>query len=348
MLNVKFKNSKKLLKVLGTIDNILRKNKEENKLKYIKLEKINDKLCFSARNLYMRLSYIIENTLNIEGDSILYDSKMLISLLNVLDGEIHIKDNIIKNNKCEYDIPYINPDGYPEDIIPIIINKKELNTERFKEAIENVITATSKTEGILSGIYIDSNKLVSCDQNRIFIKYLEIQENLDNIILSKELVNEILKLPFEETIYMSLIGNNVIIEDSNLRIVSNFIVGKYPKYEMMLPKDIKYEIIFNKQDLENALNMLLPIIDTETMHCELEIEDSNINILVNNGNKKAKTNINIENTPIEKFKVKFNARYLLDMLKANENEIKINTYNDNIGFSFTSDHSKQFIMPMIN
>lgn len=45
MLNVKFKNSKKLLKVLGTIENILRKNKEDNKLKYIKLENINNKLC---------------------------------------------------------------------------------------------------------------------------------------------------------------------------------------------------------------------------------------------------------------------------------------------------------------
>lgn len=348
MLNVKFKNSKELLKVLGTIENILRKNKEENKLKYIKLENINNKLCLFARNSFMRLSYIIKDTIEIQGNSILYDFKILSSILNTLNGDIEIKENIIKNDKCEYNIPYIDSEGYPEDIIPNIINKKELNTQDFKEAIEDVIAATSKIEGILSGIYIDSNKLVSCDQNRIFIKELEINEPLDNVILSKDLVNEILKLPFEEKIYMSILGNNIIFEDENLRLIGNFIAGKYPKYEMMLPKEKNYEIIFKKDDLENAINLLLPIIDTETMNCELQFKDSKLLINVKNENKKAKTEIIIENTSLEDFEVKFNAKYLLDMLKANKEEIKITTYKDNIGFKFESQKAKQFIMPMIN
>lgn len=348
MLNVKFKNSKKILKVLGTIENILRKNKEDNKLKYIKLENLNNKLCLYACNNFMKLSYIIEDTIEIQGDSILYDFKLFSSILNILNGEIEIIKDVIKNNKCEYNIPIIDSEGYPQNIIPNIANKKELNTQDFKEAIEDVISATSKLEGVLSGIYIDSNKLVSCDQNRIFIKKLKTNEILDNIIMSKDLVNEILRLPFEDQIYMSIFGNNIIFEDCNLRIISNVLNGRYPKYEMMLPKDIKYEIIFNKYDLENAISLLLPVIDTETMSSELEFKNGKLLIYAINGNKKAKTEITIENKPIEDFKVKFNAKYLLDMLKANRKEIKINTYNENLGFSFSSNNSKQFIMPIIN
>ena len=102
MLKVKFRNSKKLLKVLGTVENILRRNKVENKLQYIKLENVNDKLCIIARNLYMRLRYYVEDVISIEGDSALYDYKTLISLLNVLDDEIEINNSEIRNKKCNY------------------------------------------------------------------------------------------------------------------------------------------------------------------------------------------------------------------------------------------------------
>lgn len=348
-MKVKFKNSKELLKVFGTIENILKKNKEENKLKYVKLEKLNNKLCIQVRNPYMRLKYIVNDTLEIEGGPILYDCKTLYSLLNVLNGEIYINDNIISNDKCKYNIQNINIEGYPEDIIPNIINRKKISTEDFKESINSVITATSKLEGnILSGIYIDKNKLVSCDQNRIFIKNLQLNEELDNVVLSKEIVNEIIKLPFEEYIYMSIFGNSVIFEDSNIKIVSNFLNGKYPKYDMMLPKDVKQEINFNKKDFELAINLVLPILNMETNEINLKIKDSTIFVSTKNNNQMANTQFNIKEHNIEETNIKFNIFYLMDMLKANSEEIKIKTYKNNIGYSFESKNSKQFIMPLIN
>lgn len=348
-MKTKFKNSKELLKVFGTIENILKKNKEENKLRYVKLEAVGDKLCIIAKNPYMKLKYIVENTLEIEGDAALYNCKTLCSLLNVLNGEIYIDNNTISNDKCQYTIQKINIEGYPEEIIPNIINRKKINTENFKEAINNVIAATSKLEGnILSGIYIDKNKLVSCDQNRIFIKKLQLEEELENVILSKEIVNEIIKLPFEENIYMSLFGNTVIFEDSNITIASNLLSGKYPKYDMMLPKDIKQEIIFNKKDFEMAINLVSPILNIETNEIDLNIKDSTFLVSTRNNNQMANTKFDVKQSNIEETNVKFNIFYLIDMLKANNEEIKIKTYKDNIGYSFESKDSKQFIMPLIN
>lgn len=347
MLNVKFKNSKELIKVLGTIENILRKNKEENQLKYVKLDNINNKLCISARNTNMRLKYTLEDTIEIEGTSILYEFKTLFSLLNVLDGEISIKENTISNDKCEYIIPNVIPTSYPEDIIPNITNKKELIFEGFKQAIINVLPATSPIFDVLSGVYIDKDKLVTCDQNRLFVNKLNVEQELDEIILPKELVNEILKLPFKEKIYISTFGQNIIIEDEFLFISSNTINKKYPNYKMMLPKQEKNKITFNKKDLEKAINLMLPIIDNSTMRIDLNIYNSYIAINCKNGNKRGDTEINIESNITEELKVKFNAQYLIDMLKTHKNEIEITTYSDNTGFNFKSENSTQFIMPLV-
>lgn len=348
MLSVKFVNSKELLKVFGTIENILRKNKEDNKLKYVKLEKLDNKLCISARNQYMRISYIIQDTLEIQGDAILYDPKTLISLLNVLEDEIQIKEQTISNDKCEYIIPYINIEGYPDDLLPNIINKKELNTEEFKEAIIKVMPATNTAIDVLSGVYLDKNKLVTCDQNRIFINKINVEKELDNIILPRELVNEFLKLPFAENVYISTFGNNIIIEDQNLLISCNTINKKYPKYEMMLPKKEKNKVTFNKKDLEKAISLMMPIIDNSTLRIDLNFNNTNIIVSCKNGNKRGDTSIDIESNITENFVTLFNAQYLIDMLKAHKEEIEITMYEDNIGFNFESDNSQQFIMPLLS
>lgn len=349
MLKVKFKNSKNLLRVLGTVDNILKKNKTDTKLKHIKLEKVNDKLCLIARNSYMRLDYIIEDTINIEGDSTLYDYKTFISLLNVLDDEITIDNNIIKSKKCKYTIPTINPEGYPEDLTPQVENRKEINTDIFKDALESVFCATQKGgyETALSGVYINTDKIVACDQNRIFIK--ELDTILDNVILSKEMVNELLRLPFKDKMFMSIFGNNIIFEDENLYIASNFIAKDYPKYEQLIPTENINEIAFKNKDLEDALNLMMPVLNQSTFKCGLEITTDEMIIFVDNDTKKAKTVIPIyAREEIDKpIKVMFNINYLTDMLKVNDEEILLCTHKAP-GYTFKSEKGLQYIMPMIN
>lgn len=351
MLKVKFRNSKKLLKVLGTVENILRRNKVENKLQYIKLENVNDKLCIIARNLYMRLRYYVEDVISIEGDSALYDYKTLISLLNVLDDEIEINNSEIRNKKCNYTIPSLDTEGYPEDLLPQIVNRKELNTENFVDGLNGVFCSTAKSEyeKVLSGIYIDGNKLVACDRNRLFIK--QIDTELDKVILSKDMVNELLRLPFEEKMYMSIFGENVIFEDKNLYIASNFINGNYPKYEQFLPKEINNEIVFKNKDLEKALSLIMPVIDQFKNNCKSDISQDNMRVYVVNQGKTAETliPIDVKNELGDKIiNVMFNVNYLIDMLKVNGKDITMQIHNNSVGYTFKSGNAKQYIMPMFN
>lgn len=351
MLKVKFRNSKKLLKVLGTVENILRKNKPENKLQYIKLENVNDKLCIIARNPYMRLGYYVEDLISIEGDSALYDYKTLISLLNVLENEIEINDSKIKNKKCNYTIPSLDSEGYPEDVLPEIVNRKELNTENFIDGLNGVFCATAKNEyeSVLTGVYINGSKLVTCDSNRLFIKQLDSE--LDKVILSRDMVNEVLKLPFEEKMYMSIFGKNVIFEDENLYIASNFLAGDYPKYEQLLPKESVNEISFNKKDLEKALNLMMPVIDQERNNCKFDISQNDMRIYIENQGKTAKTLIPIDvknELGDEIINVMFNVNYLIDMLKVNNENIIMQIHQGQVGYTFKSGNAIQYIMPMFN
>ena len=348
-MKVKFRNSKELLRVLGTVENILKKNKSETKLQYIKLEKVEDKLCIIARNPFMRLGYFIEDTLSIEGDSALYEYKTLISLLNVLDDEIEINDKEIKNKKCKYSIPIVDTEGYPEDAPPEVANNNEINTKEFIDGLNGVFCATAKNEyeSVLTGVYVNGNQLVACDSNRIHIKTLETE--LDKVILSRDMVNELLRLPFQEKMYMSIFGQNVIFKDDNLYIASNFIVGDYPKYEQLLPKDEKNKISFNKKDLENALNLMIPVADQYRNNCCLEIRQDDAKIYIENETKKAETLI-----PVSLFKeldesinVMFNISYLMDMLKVNsESIVMIQHEGTYTGYSFISENARQYIMPM--
>ena len=348
-MKVKFKNSKELLKVLGTVENILKKNKTDTKLKYIKLENVNNKLCIVAMNSYMRLGYIIEDTVYIEGCPMLYDCKTFISLLNVLDDDIEIDGSVVRSKKCKYNVPILETEGYPKELIPQIENRKEIDTNIFKDALESVFCATQKGEyeTVLSGVYVNSDRLVACDQNRIFIK--EIGTTLDKVIIPKDMVNELLKLPFQDKIYMSIFGNNIIFEDEYLCITSNFIAKDYPKYEQLLPKENINEIAFKNKDLKNALNLIMPVINQFTYKCELEITTDEMIVKVDNDNKKAETVIPIySKEEIDKpIKIMFNINYLFDMLKVSNEEVLLYIHKS-AGYTFKSEKGMQYIMPMIN
>ena len=350
-MKVKFRNSKKLLRVLSTAENILKKNKSDNKLQYLKLENVNGKLCIIAKNPYMRLGYYVEDLITIEGDSALYDCKTLISLLNVLEDEIEINNNKIKNKKCNYTIPVIDPEDYPDEITPEATNKKEINTNDFISGLEKVFCAIQKNEyeSVLTGVYINGDELVACDGNRLFMYQLE--KELDKVILSRDLISELLRLPFEEKINMSIFGNKVTFEDENIYIDCNFIAGNYPKYKQLLPQSFINEIYFNKKDLEEALNLIMPVIDINRNNCKLDIGQNDMLIYIENEQKQAETVIplDVKNELDGNIKTMFNINYLFDMLKSNEENITmLIAEGSNDGFMFTSKNTRQYIMTMKN
>lgn len=346
MLKVRFNNNEKLLKVLKTAENIL--NSITTEIKFIKLSNIKNKLQITAINPTMRLYYLMDVD-SIEGDSVLYDYKKLLALLNVIKGAVIIENGDIKSTKCTYKIPYEVNIDYPDDTIPAMNNKK-INTAEFLKALENVNLAAEKEFiGITNGIHIGENKLIACDNKRVAIENIEIDESIQNITLPKELIKEVLRLPFGDEIMISSFGQRVIVQDDNIQIISSKLSDKYPLVEKILPHDIKYTITLKNKDMYDALISVVPLINETTKMCYLEYDNKQMNIYVENGLNSAKTSIYIRSNVEEKIEVKFNIQLLLDMLKANNENLSIITYNDNVGYRFGSTNKGfQYIMPLIN
>ncbi len=346
MLKVRFNNNEKLLKVLKTAENIL--NSITTEIKFIKLSNIKNKLQITAINPTMRLYYLMDVD-SIEGDSVLYDYKKLLALLNVIKGAVIIENGDIKSTKCTYKIPYEVNIDYPDDTIPAMNNKK-INTAEFLKALENTSIATDKiASGIMNGVHIGENKLIACDSKRVAIENIEIDENIQNTTLPKELIKEVLRLPFSDEIMLSSFGQRIIVQDDNIQIISLKLSDKYPLVEKILPQDIKYTITLKNKDLYDALISVAPVIDETSKMCYLEYDNKQMDIYVENGLESAKTSIEVRSNAEEKIKVKFNIQFLLDILKANSEDLSIITYNDNIGYRFSStDKGFQYIMPLIN
>lgn len=349
MINVKFKNNEKLLKILKTAENILNINQTGNIIKFVKLENLNNQLQITAINPVMKLEYLM-NVDEILGDSVLYDYKKFNALLNVINGNIEIKDGVVRGSNCEYKISWESAEDYPKDIIPEITNYSILKTDEFKKALENTFIVSDKIlTGVLSGVNINDNKLIGCDSKRISIENIETDDNIKNITLQKEFIKEILRLPFEYSLFIAKFGERIIIKDEFITISSSIFTEKYPLVEKILPKEIKNTITLKNKDLYNALIMITPVMDEFSKECSLEINKDSMKVFINKGNESAETEIKIQSNIDEKITVKFNMQYLLDMLKTLDDEIKITTFNDQVGYKFEStEKSYQYIMPMIN
>ena len=148
----------------------------------------------------------------------------------------------------------------------------------------------------------------------------------------------------------NLPGNKIIIKDSNISISSALINGEYPKYNAVLPKEEMYTICVDSNKLQDALNLMAPVLNEE-MIINLKITEENINLSANSKGNEGSTNVELCSNKNninkdEEINIKFNAQYLLDALKNEDNELIISTYKDSIGIMFSFYDVKHFIMPI--
>lgn len=323
---------KQLFKALTALTRINAKVQKDSILQNILFKKIDkNNIELISSDMTTSAKYIIQAK-NVEGNGILYNSQTLLGIISNLNGCINFKDGKIVCDKNEYKISTIDAIRYPE--IKFEKNDEqsfEYNTEDLKNAISNVSYATSKIDGVLSGIYFNNDEVVACDSNRICISKLKSESSF---LLSKKIGDEILKLFINEKVNIYINNNNLYIYDENIILKSVTINGKYPEYKKLLPTEQKYTVKFIKQDLLNAINLLYPVLDLKFPICKIMIKNNNAILLGNNIDNEGSTEFEVESNIENTITIGFNAQYLLDMLRNYDNEItmKIKEYGQGIVF----------------
>ncbi len=284
------------------------------------------------------------------------NGKKILDVIRILkDGEINIYregDEVhIKQNRSNYKLPSFNADEFPklpdsQDLPKIDINSVKL-MNAFKKVNPAIANNNPKFE--LNGALIDIRNSViniaSTDTRRLAVfKIDNDSEKLLSLIIPKRAISEIQKL-FASDIELLYDQTNFIIKSDNYFFFTKVINGKFPDYERIIPRELKYNFNLPKMPIIDAIkqvNIISPEIKITFENNRLIFES------LSNDNMEAKTAIETTIAIETPFSVAINSRYMIDFLSnIDTDSFGIGFNEPNTPFQLVSNNFLTIIMPII-
>ena len=308
-------------------------------LKNILLKTEDNKIFIVATNLELAVSSVVPGKIIENGETTIPHSIINNIVKNLTAERINFvyknKQLIVTADNYEAVIQCQDPKEFP--IIPAVHSKKEnikIKTNYFKEVLGNVALATqySDIRPEISGVFLyqkdEDLVMVATDSFRLAERKLDknqYQLNTKNIAVTIPLKTalEVLRVlkDNEEDLNIFVDQNQILFKTDFLEIVSHLVDGKFPDYQAIIPKQVRSEVLIQRQELLNAVKL--------TSAFSSRINDITIKI---GENKKflevfSSSSVFGENhyrIPAkikgDSFHVVFNWRYLLDGLKIYRSE----------------------------
>lgn len=281
-----------------------------------------------------------------EVGSIVIGGKYIVEIIRKLpntDISIEVIDGyklIISTDNTEFNLNGVNPNEYPnldldETKEPIVIN-----TEVFKEMINQTVFATSpsETRPLLTGINfrISGSELevLATDSYRLARKLVSIDHEVENdvniVIPGKNLV-ELSKMLDDEdsTLEIHLFSNKVLFKYGNMVFLSRLLSGTYPTTSNIIPKDFNIELECSFDDLFNMIDRAsLLTSDREKNTIKLSLNKNELMISSNSPEiGKVEEKITVDSD--KEINISFSSKFMLDAIKSfNKDKIIICMNND--------------------
>lgn len=310
----------------------------------------NNHLKITATDLELGIETKIPAEIIEEGEVVVTSGKfieLIKKLPNVTIDLNKINNNLnIKYLNSEVELKGFNPDEFP--LLPEV--QEEFNfsikTVNLNSLIKKTLFASSPDEsrpvfnGALFNISENEIKIVTTDSHRLAINKLKIEnnENLINIIIPRKTLNEIQKIFKDDEEIIKVFGNSkqVCFINSDTKIISRIIDGKFPNFDQVIPKNYQTVIKLNKKDFLDTIERASLFVDSidNVSIIKLNIKDSNLNITSKSETGYLNENLNayVEG---DKLEISFNSRYLIESLKIIE--------TDDIEFKFSGSLSPAII-----
>ena len=323
------------------------------------------KITLIAYNLEMGIKKEIYAKCEEPGD-IVIPAKLLADILRKMSDmqvEISADSKLNCNIKCgeaTFDIMGMAATDFPE--IPSVSsdNSFKVDGKVFASLKKGTAFAAAQNEGakpILTGINISLNdgfiQFVAIDGYRLAIKKekIENQNNFEFTVTGKAL-NEVVKLIDDESedieinVSNRLIGFNI----NGYTFISRLLEGDFVNYQKTIPTENKQRVVVNTRDLINTIERVSLLI-SESFTTPIRCYFNELNVVftcaTSVGRATETFNLKLEG---ENFEIGLNSHYLLDVLKAIEDEqIQILFNGPNAGVLFLpvdDDNFKYMIMPM--
>lgn len=342
---------------LSIISGTHKENSNLPVLKNFLLEAFEDKLKISSTDLEIGVSYIISAKIIQDGSVTIPYSVFSQIIYNLTSERINLETKgssiLITTDNYKAKISTTPKDDYP--IIPEIKeNKKsffQIDTVYFIESISSVFSAcqVSDIRPELGGIFFvykgESINLAATDSFRLAEKTIpskKFEADLKNeasYIIPFRTVQELIKIFSSKTdgkmkIYFE--NNQVFFEENQILFVSRLIEGKFPDYELVIPKNFNTEVIIDKNDLSGALK-LAGSLSNRLNEVKFVTDESLKNITILSSSQEFGESEYVLPAKIkgESARVTFNWKFVLDGLK--------NIKQNNVFFGFNGEEKPSLI-----
>lgn len=199
-----------------------------------------------------------------------------------------------------------------------VIDKKAIESI-FSKVLLSISQEDSRPE--LTGICISRKEgreeIVATDGYRLSL-YTNAKEKVTDegiTILSSKLIQEIVSLKTDGTLFIERLTNQAIFQADDIILVGRLIAGKYPQYEKILPKSFKTKITTDKDRFFQETKLASIFARENANILSLRVEDGKIVLFAKSsgvGESNAQLDVQQEGDDAE---ISFNAKYLLDFLK---------------------------------
>lgn len=253
----------------------------------------------------------------------------------------------IKSGETDYSLIGTSADEYPE--LPTLskFSPVKMNLNLLKDMIKRTVfsVSTGERNPVHSGVKFEIEEknivLVAVDGARLAIRREIIEredENILNFVVPSKTLNEILKLNADEEAEIEiLVGDrHLIFRMDNYEIVSRLLEGNFINYKSAIPMTSSTQVIANTRRLIECIERTSLIITDRSSPVRLVVEDGTMKFssVTAIGTATDKMPAEIEGNKVE---VGFNNRFLIDALKATE--------QDEIRMEFGSSNQPIIIKP---
>ena len=283
-----------------------------------------------------------------EEGTIVLPGRYLYEVTRTLPGDyIKIKNNEqdnsvnISSNTAQFNLLNMLESDFP------IIEKLNGNTNfalknniflDFIKKTSFACAADDMNRPVFTGCLLDINKenivMTATNMHRLSL----IRKNIANVtdeniklIVPAKILNEFTHIFASDVptdIQISCTQNKISFSYENIYVVSRLIEGQFPDYNRVIPREFKTVVTINKNEFQSALDRVSLISragDLNIIHFEftdniVRISSDNPNI----GKAEETINVAIEGPGIN---ISFNAKYIIDVLKAIDSEEFIFSFN---------------------
>lgn len=360
-----------LLNVLSRIQSIVEKKSTMPVLQNVLLKCQNNKLQIFATDLEVSLVDEIEIEEKKSG-SIAISAKNFYDVIKELEPQqinISKKENnlLIKQKRSEFNLNCIAAEEYP--VFPTYGTKDfvKIDTKQFLDMIDKTIYSVSndQTRYHLNGVYFETKskekssilRMVATDGHRLSLidRKSSVPSGIKadtGVIIPRKGVNEIRKLleavggEFE----MAVEGAQFILKNDKTILMVRLVEGKYPNYQQLIPEKLPKKIQVKREPLITSLKRVSLLANQKSRGVILNISKGKMEITSNDpelGNAKEELDIDYEGSGM---KISFNAKYILDVLSACDEEQVDISLNDQLSPGLVRPHDDAsytcVVMPM--